>query len=110
RFLEQDFAELDSSALPLFDFVCAHGVLSWVAPEKQQALIAFAASKLKRGGLLYVSDNALRAWAAVAPLRRLLRDAAGTTGSWTDRARGALQLARTLRDGGAQYFATSAAA
>ncbi|HEX3342937.1 MAG TPA: class I SAM-dependent methyltransferase, partial [Polyangiaceae bacterium] len=32
RFLERDFAHLSREALPAFDYVCAHGVLSWVAP------------------------------------------------------------------------------
>jgi SAM-dependent methyltransferase len=110
RFLERDFADLEGEPLPELDFVCAHGVLAWIAPDKQRALIALAASKLKPGGVLYVSYNALPGWASVQPLRRLLTDAAGTAGSSLDRARRAVDLARTLRDGGAQYFASNPAA
>ena len=110
RFLERDFADLEGNSLPQLDFVCAHGVLAWIAPDKQRALIALAARMLKPGGVLYVSYNALPGWASVQPLRRLLTDAAGTTGSPLERARRAVDLARTLRDGGAQYFASNPAA
>ena len=109
RFLERDFEDLGGEALPELDFVCAHGVLAWVSPEKERAMIAMAAKKLKPGGVLYVSYNALPGWASVQPLRRLLLDAAGTTGSALDRARRAVDLARALRDGGAQYFASNPA-
>ncbi len=110
RFLQRDFAELGDEQLPPLDFVGAHGVLSWIAPDKQRALIELAASRLKPGGLLYVSYNALPGWAAIQPLRRLLQDAAGTAANPLDRARRALELARVLRDGGAKYFVDSAAA
>ena len=88
RFLERDFEALARDALPDFDFVTAHGLLSWISPAKRRALIAFAAAKLKPGGLLYVSYNALPGWAAVEPLRRLmLESSAGVAGSSLERAR-----------------------
>src|SRR3984957_17982507 len=59
RFLERDFADLAGEDAPELDFVTAHGVLSWVGPAKRKALLDFASAKLKRGGLLYVSYNAL---------------------------------------------------
>src|SRR5262245_25440041 len=36
RFLERDFEALLEEALPSLDFVCAHGVLSWVSPAKRK--------------------------------------------------------------------------
>lgn len=112
RFLEDDFeALLDRKDLPDFDYLGAHGVLSWVPPEKRRAVIDFAARKLKPGGLLTVSYNALPGWAAVEPLRRLMLDtSAGVLGSTTDRARHGLAAARALFDAGAEYFAANPAA
>jgi SAM-dependent methyltransferase len=104
RFLEGDFQALDE-ALPAFDYVCAHGLLSWVAPAKQRALFARAAGWLKPGGLLYLGYNALPGWASVAPLRRFMLDAAASVeGSSEARVRHALAAARVLCDANATYF------
>jgi SAM-dependent methyltransferase len=111
RFLALDFADLGRSNLPDFDFITANGVLSWVSPAMRRTMIEVAAAKLKPGGLLYVSYNALPGWAAVEPLRRLMIDsAAGAPGSGVERARRALDLATSLSAGGAEYFANNPAA
>ena len=112
RFLERDFEDLGKEVLPDFDFLAAHGVLSWVGPAKRKAIIDFAASKLKPGGLFYVGYNALPGWASIEPLRRLILDraaASGASGTATARdsvegARQGLQFAKRLRDSGAAYF------
>ena len=110
-FVERDFAELASESLPDFDYVCAHGVLSWIAPETRSALLDFAAARLKPGGILYVTYNALPGWAAVEPLRRLMLDAsAGVPGSSLDRARHGVGVASLLCEAGAEYFASNPAA
>lgn len=111
RFLERDFADLSREDLPAFDFITAHGVLSWVSPGKRQSLLDFVAAKLKPGGLLYVSYNALPGWAVLEPLRRLMLDsAAGVPGTSLDRARHALSAVKVLSDAGAGYFAQNPAA
>jgi SAM-dependent methyltransferase len=110
-FLEHDLARLEPEATPALDYVCAHGVLSWISPATRAALIDFAAARLRPGGVLYVSYNALPGWAAVEPLRRLLRDASeSVAGTSVDRARHALATARLLSDAGAEYFASNPAA
>lgn len=110
HFVQSDFAALDAEKLPDFDFMTAHGVLSWVSAEKRRAAIAFAAAKLKPGGLLYVSYNALPGWAALSPLRTLIAlggDMAGTGGreGGLERARAGVDFAKRVRDAGALYFA-----
>jgi SAM-dependent methyltransferase len=111
RFVEGDFEALgDVPALPRFDYVAVHGLLTWIAPEKRRALLAFAARRLKPGGLFHVAYNTLPGWAALEPLRRLLLDAAGTEGSTAERAQRALETARALADRGALYFVTNPAA
>jgi SAM-dependent methyltransferase len=111
RFLKRDFEALDSRELPDFDFICANGVLSWVAPAKWKAVVDFAYQKLKPGGLFYVSYNALPGWAPIEPLRRLLVDATrDVKGGSLERARQGIHFAQLLSVGGAAYFAGNPAA
>jgi SAM-dependent methyltransferase len=111
RFLERDFADLDGEQIPALDFVTAHGVLSWIGPAKRKALLDFASKKLKPGGLLYVSYNALPGWASVEPLRQLMLDrGAAVGGSSLARAREGLAFAKLLSESGAAYFTNNPAA
>jgi SAM-dependent methyltransferase len=116
-FLERDFADLVDEDVGDFDYVVAHGVLSWVSPEKRKALMEFARAKLKPGGLLFVSYNAMPGWASVEPLRQLLlspvgegaRDGAGE-GASLERARRGVEFAQAMERAGAEYFAKNPAA
>jgi SAM-dependent methyltransferase len=111
RLLERDFADLAHEDLPDLDFITAHGVMSWVGPEARRALADFAGARLKPGGLLYVSYNALPGWAPLEPLRRLMLDsAAGVPGDSLEGARRGLAAARLLSDAGAVYFTSNPAA
>ncbi|HTQ02529.1 MAG TPA: class I SAM-dependent methyltransferase [Polyangiaceae bacterium] len=111
RFLECDFEDLSSEELPKFDYLCAHGLISWIAPEKRAALFARAAAWLKPGGLLYLGYNALPGWAAVEPLRRFMLDAsADVAGGSAARARHGLAAAKVLCEAGADYFVTNPSA
>lgn len=107
RTLQADFADLGGEDLPDFDFIAAHGVLSWVSPAKREAMLAFVRAKLKPGGLFYVSYDALPGWAAIEPLRRLMLDhTAGMGGGTLARARAGFAYAQSLADAGAGYFAS----
>jgi SAM-dependent methyltransferase len=111
RFLERDFDGLEHEDLPAFDFITAHGVLSWVGPLKRQALLRFAAAKLKPGGVLHVSYNALPGWAPLEPLRQLIVSRANlASGDSSERARQGVDFARRLNDLGAEYFESNPAA
>jgi SAM-dependent methyltransferase len=72
QFLERDFRDLPSEEIPDFDFIALHGVYSWVSAENRRAIVDFIRAKLKPGGIVYVSYNALPGWATIEPLRRLL--------------------------------------
>lgn len=110
RFIAKDF-ELAAAELPQFDYVTAHGVLSWIAPDKRKALVAFASSKLRPGGLAYFGYNALPGWAAVEPLRQLIvARAESLPGDPIAGARIGLELAKALRAAGARYFERNPAA
>ncbi|AKU99744.1 Methyltransferase [Labilithrix luteola] len=109
-FLERDFEALLDDDIGEFDYVVAHGVLSWVSADKRKALIEFAHRKLKPGGLLFVSYNAMPGWAAVEPLRQLLLFPSGAGGSSLDRARSGLAFAQSMLDAKAEYFAKNPSA
>jgi SAM-dependent methyltransferase len=105
RFLGRDLEDLNGDDLPPLDFIGAHGMLSWISPAKRTALLRVASAKLKSGGLLYVSYNALPGWSGVEPLRRLILDHGGAGGASLDRARNGFAFARRLAGAGAAYFA-----
>jgi SAM-dependent methyltransferase len=113
--LERDFSALVHEDIGEFDYVVAHGVLSWVSPEKRKGLIDFARAKLKPGGLLYVSYNAMPGWASVEPLRQLLLfggagDFGGAGETSLERARRGLEFAQSMERAGAEYFVKNPAA
>lgn len=58
--------------LPDFDYIGMHGIWSWVSDENRHILIDFVKRKLKVGGVLYISYNALPGWSGFAPLRHLM--------------------------------------
>ncbi len=107
-FLERDFGDLigDDSDLGELDYIVAHGVLTWVSAEKRRQLLELACAKLKPGGLLFVSYNAMPGWASVEPLRQLLLSPVGSDGSGPalDRARAGLHFAQAMQAAGALYF------
>ena len=112
--LERDFADLVREDIGEFDYIVAHGVLSWVSPDKRKALLEFAKAKLKPGGLLHVSYNAMPGWASVEPLRQLLLFGGAGEGapgsSSLERARLGLEFAQSMQRAGAEYFAKNPAA
>jgi SAM-dependent methyltransferase len=111
RFIEGDFETLDHGDFPEFDYITAHGVLSWIGPQKRKAVLDFLSSKLKPGGLAYVSYNTLPGWAAVEPLRQLiLARAALSPGSTLEGAKLGLEFAKALNQAGAYYFSGNPAA
>ncbi|MFN0193928.1 MAG: class I SAM-dependent methyltransferase [Aestuariivirga sp.] len=70
-FLEKSFAELGSTDLPMFDYIALHGVWSWISRENREAIASFVYSRLKPGGIVYISYNAMPGWAPIGPLRQL---------------------------------------
>lgn len=103
-FMVRDFSQLLHAELPDFDFVCMYGLLSWIAEDKRSSAMELASAKLKPGGLLFAGYNAMPGWSSVAPLRRLMLDAASGAGSSIERAQRGLAVARLLDEAGAHFF------
>jgi len=95
------FAEFCSLAdLPNFDFIALHGIWSWISDENRAVIVDFIRRKLKVGGVLYLSYNALPGWSALGPMRHLLSEhahALGTAGHGiVSRIDGALEFTEKL--------------
>jgi predicted O-methyltransferase YrrM len=107
QFYENSFADfLTCPGLPdNFDFIVLHGVLTWVSAENRKHIVDFISAKLKPGGLVYVSYNAMPGWAVTLPLRRLLVDRAGrTSGPLAPRIDDALNLVTSLAEAQSDFF------
>jgi SAM-dependent methyltransferase len=92
-----DFAAALDLELPSFDYIVAHGVYSWVNGTSQRALRRFFDRRLKPGGLVYVSYNAMPGWARDLPFQHLARALArGSSGDNTGRFSAAIGIIRRL--------------
>jgi len=104
RVITSDFGNLPKD-LGTFEFIALHGVLSWVAPNVRDAILAIAKEHLAPGGLLLVSYNAMPGWAHLQPIRGILQQyAALRQGDSVQRLRDALGYLVFIRDKHAKYF------
>ena len=75
---EDSFVDFDRrSDLPGFDYIVMHGIWSWVSDRNRRAVTDFVSRRLKPGGVLYMSYNALPGLAALEPVRHLITQHAG---------------------------------
>lgn len=76
-FLLSNFCDLQEAAPEgwgQFDFVVAHGVLSYISPKQSQKLMQCAAQALRPGGLFYLSYNTLPGWLDALPFQHVTRN------------------------------------
>jgi SAM-dependent methyltransferase len=103
-----DFAAASGLELPQFDYIVAHGVYTWIGPEAQCAVRRFIDRRLKPGGLVYLSYNAMPGWARDLPFQGLLREFGRTfRGDNLGRLTATAKLARTLAGAGVASLAAS---
>ncbi len=99
------FADLANQTWPPFDFIAAHGVWTWVTAPLRNHIQTFVDARLKPGGLLYLSYNAKPGWAAMEPVRAVLKRAFdATSGSFEQRVQAALQTVREMEQAQALFF------
>lgn len=55
-----------------FDYIIAHGMLSWVAPPIQEKLMEMCGQRLAPQGVAYISFNALPGWHMVRMVRDMM--------------------------------------
>jgi trans-aconitate methyltransferase len=105
RFFDSSFAEFCEADLPEFDFMSLHGVWTWISEKNRRAILRLIRSRLKVGGVVYVSYNALPGWAPLLPLQRLLADHAATGTEPVElRVQRAVAFAERVRQTGSRYF------
>jgi SAM-dependent methyltransferase len=73
-----DFGSAVDVELPMFDYIVAHGVYTWIDPRGQADMRRFIDRRLKPGGVVFVSYNAMPGWAADTPFQYLVREIAAT--------------------------------
>ena len=108
HFVETSFAALATQrddALPDFDFMVAHGVLSWISPANRGHLMAVIARRLRPGGLVYLGYNVTTGWTGMVPVQALMRRLVEASSERTDLAvPGVLDFIDRLQQGGALLF------
>lgn len=108
HFLEADLSTLaeDSlSALPDADVVSLHGVWSWVPPPVRAGIVRVLRSRVRAGGIVHISYNALPGWQGALGLQRLLRDAGRSLAQRSDRqAQAGIGIVRSLKAAGTPHL------
>jgi SAM-dependent methyltransferase len=84
RFYSDPFVNFAERAdLPDFDFIALHGIWSWISDQNRAAIVKFVRRRLKPGGVLYISYNALPGYTAIEPIRHLLTEHTSIAGNRT---------------------------
>ncbi|NJN63335.1 MAG: methyltransferase domain-containing protein [Coleofasciculaceae cyanobacterium RL_1_1] len=106
HFFDDSFAELGQrDDLPQFDFIVFHGILSWVSPAVQQDIVQFLKRRLKVGGVVYASYNAMPGCGSLLGLRALLKAHIQTLGgNAVDRIDAAVQFVQQVAAQNSAYF------
>lgn len=108
HFHAADFAGAGRLAVPRFDYIVAHGVYTWVNGPTRTAMRSFIDARLRSGGLVYISYNALPGWRQDLPFQHLARElAAGSTGDSAERFAAAAAAIRRFAGTGAAALADS---
>ncbi len=66
--------------VPQFDYICIHGIWSWISRQNQQSIVDFVKKKLKVGGVLYLSYNVGPGFTFFEPVRNLMYEWIRTCG------------------------------
>ncbi len=100
-YLEADLATLAEDPagrlIPEADFASLHGLWSWVPSPVQSGIARLLRDRVRPGGAVHVSYNALPGWAGAIGLQRLLRETGRRLAWRSDRqAEEGVKLARAL--------------
>ncbi len=98
-------AALPPNALPKFDYIASHGVLSWISRQNQDRLFEVIGQRLAPGGIVYLSYNVSTGWVPMPPVRTLMRLLIEASPDRTDLAAGAaFAILEKMKEAGATMF------
>lgn len=90
------------------DVVLLHGVLSWVAAETREAVLAILKRRMRSSAALYVSYNCLPGWAQLTPIRQLILAIKRQTGGGSEQQIAqVLNCLGSLKQANAPFFASN---
>jgi SAM-dependent methyltransferase len=100
-FIEADLATLAGGPLvrdiPPTDVATMHGLWSWVADPVREGIVALLDSKVRPGGVVQMSYNALPGWQSAIGMQRVLREAGQRLAARSDRqAEAGAEIVRAL--------------
>ncbi len=101
RFIEADLATLAedrlADAIPQADVATLHGLWSWVADPVRDGVVRLLGAKVRPGGVVHISYNALPSWQGALGMQRLLREVGRRAPGPSDRqAEAGLEAVRAL--------------
>jgi SAM-dependent methyltransferase len=100
-----DLARCPRDALPTFDYIVAHGVVSWISLENRRRLFNVIGQRLAPGGIAYLSYNVASGWTGMRPVRTLMRLLAEASPERTDlAAAGVFDQLDKMKSAGAAMF------
>jgi SAM-dependent methyltransferase len=110
RFIEADFSTLMDDPcgreLPEADVATLHGLWSWVSDPVRAGIIRLLKAKIRPGGIVQVSYNAMPAWQGALGVQRILREAGQRLAARSDRqAEAGLEVVRALAEAKAHHVA-----
>jgi SAM-dependent methyltransferase len=101
----EELSRLPAAALPAFDYIVSHGVLSYLSLENRDRLFGVIGQRLAPGGIAYLSYNVATGWPGVAPVRVLMRLLAEARVERSDlAATGVLDMLDRMKNAGAAVF------
>jgi SAM-dependent methyltransferase len=87
------------------DVAILHGIISWIEPSAQRAVVSILERRLRPNGVAFVSYNCMPGWSPLRPLRNLILEVKRRNpGSSEHQLALALDLIEKLWRGNAGYF------
>lgn len=96
RFIGADFAAAAAELSGSFEFIIAHGVVSWVSVAAREQLLSLCAERLARGGLVYLNYNTRPGWTVRGMVRESLLAHTAHIPGLRERAAAARQVAASV--------------
>ena len=101
----QEAATKDDHEIKPADYICLHGIYSWVGLEARQSIFDFISKKLRAGGIVYISYNSMPGWAELHPIRQFFYEYSNLlNGSSLERACDVVSAAQKMLSSDMEFF------